>query len=236
LADGGLRLRITAERPSYLIDLAEIRATTGDYLATRSRNSRQQIRRSMRLFEDAGPLRLAPAASLDEALATLADLKILHQRYWRAKGKPGAFASPFFERFHRALVTDAWPAGKIDLLRLTVGTRTIGCLYNFVHEGQAYAYQSGFDFGSDGRCKPGLVSHSLAAQRYLDAGLRRYLLLAGEGQYKVTLATHSEPLYWLQAYRSGVAEGLVRAVVKVGQLIGKVVASPMSGSSEGNQG
>lgn len=203
LAESGLSLRNEACRASPLIDLAAIRRTGSNYLETRSSNCRQQIRRSIRLFEAAGSLHLAPAENLDEAMAILDELKELHQASWQDKGQDGAFASPFFERFHRRLVREAWPSGQIDLLRLCAGHRTIGCLYNFLHEGRAYAYQSGFDFTRDNRHKPGLVSHALAAQRYLDAGLDRYLLLAGDSRYKRSLATGSDTLHWLVAHRPG---------------------------------
>jgi CelD/BcsL family acetyltransferase involved in cellulose biosynthesis len=206
---GGLRLRDQVRRPSPFIDLNLVRQEGGDFLATRSRNFRGQVRRSLRLYEDEAPTSLKPATDLAEAFETLEALKTLHQHRWNKFGQPGAFSLPFFESFHRALVADAWPAGKIDLLRLDVGGRIVGCLYNFVHKGIAYAYQSGFDFASDARFKPGLVSHCLAVERYLRLGLDRYLLLAGESDYKTSLANGNETLHWAVARRSGLLDATV---------------------------
>lgn len=202
-ADSSLSTRCTARRPSPWINLAEIRARQMQYLQTRSRNFRHQVRRTIRLLEATGQLCLVRAGSLDDALETFDELKFLHQKQWREKNRPGAFAEPFFERFHRSLIRSAWPVGQIDLFRLRLGTATIGCLYNFVQGGNTYAYQSGFDLSRDVRHKPGLVSHALAIQHYLDRGFDRYLLLAGENRYKSSLATDSETLYWLVVRRPG---------------------------------
>ena len=46
------------------------------------------------------------AADVEEALDYLSRLKQLHQAYWTRRGKPGAFANEFFERFHRALIRE----------------------------------------------------------------------------------------------------------------------------------
>ena len=137
LAETCLSIHAVASRPSPFIDLAAIRRSGRTYLDTRSSNCRQQIRRSIRLFEAAGGLHSQSATSVGEALATLDRLKLLHQRRWQARNQPGAFASPFFERFHRRLVCEAWPGGHVDLVALRLGDETVGCLYNFIHEGIA---------------------------------------------------------------------------------------------------
>jgi CelD/BcsL family acetyltransferase involved in cellulose biosynthesis len=196
-------VRRDASRSAPFIELGKLRENGGTYLDSRSSNCRQQIRRSMRLFETRGPLELDVASSLDEARDILDELKRLHQRSWRTRGKPGAFASPFFERFHRAFLEEAWPAGQIDLLRLRAGPHTIGCLYNFVHHGDAYAYQSGFAYEDDSRLKPGLAAHAMAAERYLAMGMNRYLLLAGDARYKTSLANGADTLHWLVVRRKG---------------------------------
>ncbi len=218
LAEAGLTVHPIACKPSPYVDLATIRRAGSDYLATRSHNCRHQIRRSIRLFGTAGEPRVEPAASLDDALAALDQLKLLHQSRWRERNQPGAFATPFFERFHRRLIVEAWASGVIDLARLRVGDEIVGCLYNFVQNGVAYAYQSGFDFRRDDRHKPGLVLHALTAQRYLEAGLDRYLLLAGDSRYKTSLATGSETLHWVVARRPGLVATVGQAVDMVERL------------------
>jgi len=210
----GLPLRIEAKRPSHFID---VEASSGDgSLASLSANARQQINRSLRLYRERGEVMLRRSATIDEALTRFAELELLHQQRWAGKGKPGAFDRPFFRRFHQALLAHGFAAGAVDVLRVTAGPRTIGLLHTFFHGGDAYAYQNGFVFESDGRLKPGLVSHLLAVDHCRRAGLRRYCLLAGDSRYKRTLATGSYDLYWLSIRRPDLAfrlEQLARRIV-----------------------
>jgi CelD/BcsL family acetyltransferase involved in cellulose biosynthesis len=183
----GLRHKIVSSKPSYRIDLDTIRDTGKPYLDTLSANTRQQIRRSMRLYEQRGKLVATRARDVPEALDYLAGLKSLHQPYWASRGKPGAFSYPFFEKFQRRLIGTGIQRGTVELVRIACGEVVIGYLYNFVHRGQAYAYQSGFRFDDDPRLKPGLVSHCLCIEMHRRDGTRIYDFMAGEARYKASL-------------------------------------------------
>ena len=185
--------RLRAKRPAPYLDLSPgIDAFDGF-----SANTRQQLRRSLRAWDAIGPLRLDIASS-DQADACLDALADFHQRYWAGRGKPGAFAEPFFGRFHHALLKRASERQSVDLIRISAGDRVVGYLYNFVHDGWVAAYQSGFDFGPDAdRLRPGLICHLMAIRHYARAGMRRYDFLGGEARYKRSLANAEIPLVWL---------------------------------------
>jgi hypothetical protein len=200
-AEIGLGVRVRDKKPCDLVDLDAIRAQGGDYLARLSRNTRYQVRRAMRLYEAEGSIALQAARSAGEALEFLAGLKELHQVYWIRQGEPGSFSNAFFERFHRALVTDRFDDGEIQLLRISVGDRPIGYLYNFVKDGWVYAYQSGFNYESDPKLKPGLTSHCLAIEHNLARGAKCYDFMAGEAQHKRSLGTRSVDMTWLVLQR-----------------------------------
>ncbi len=208
-----VRSEISRAAPTIL--LHALRSSQTGYIDGLSRNCRYQIRRSMRLYRTDGPLTLEIAATLAEAGNFFDELRDLHQFSWRQRGQPGAFAIPFFERFHRALLEEAWPKGHIDLLRLRVGPTVIGCLYNFHYGGDAYAYQSGFRFDADPRRKPGLVMQAMATERYLGLGVARYRLLAGDSRTKTSLANAEDRLHWLvvrrPGWRAACEDGLERA-------------------------
>jgi CelD/BcsL family acetyltransferase involved in cellulose biosynthesis len=185
--------RVRARRPAPYLDLSP----GIDPFDGFSTNTRQQLRRSLRAWEEIGPLRLDVAApgEADRYLDALAEL---HQSYWTGRGKSGAFAEPFFGRFHDALLRRVGDGQSIDLIRVSAGDRVAGYLYNFVHDGWVAAYQSGFDFGPDAdRLRPGLVCHLLAIRHYAGAGMRRYDFLGGEARYKRSLADAEIPLVWL---------------------------------------
>jgi CelD/BcsL family acetyltransferase involved in cellulose biosynthesis len=184
---------------SPFIDLAAVRCAGGDYLAGRSANTRQQIRRSDRFYERGGPIRLKRAGSVSSAHVMLDRLAELHQAAWKARGKSGSFGAPFFRRFHYALIELGVPRGEIALLDISCGETTIGLLYNFIWKRRMLAYQSGFAYcGKEGQAKPGLTCHHAAIRVALDQALDVYDFLAGDDRYKRSLADQSQPQFWLE--------------------------------------
>jgi CelD/BcsL family acetyltransferase involved in cellulose biosynthesis len=191
LAEAAPLVRLLRSQDAPYTDL------TGDFLARRSSNTRQQIRRSDRAY---GAVTLRRAASEGEAHEFLDEMAILHQITWTTRGKAGAFANPFFGRFHHALIARGWLRGEIDLLRVAVGHRLIGILYNFRHGNGSLAYQSGFDYASaEGAQRPGLTCHHAAIRFSMAAGLQRYDFLAGDDRYKRSLSDKAVRLHWAEA-------------------------------------
>lgn len=199
-------VRVRQESAAPFVDLAALPATPEAYLASRSANTRQQIRRSDRSF---GRIAVRAAATVEEAWAFLDALARLHQASWAARGRPGAFANPEFLRFHRALLARAIPRGEADLLRIDGASGTIGYLYNFRLRGRVLAYQSGFDYAAaDKHGKPGLTCHHAAIARAHAAGDAAYDFLAGAARYKTSLGSAAIPLCWLEAARPGSLDGI----------------------------
>jgi CelD/BcsL family acetyltransferase involved in cellulose biosynthesis len=197
----------------FAVDLDILRAQGGAYVDSLGANTRQQIRRTERLYAGRGAVALAAAGSLAEAKDFLAGLKALHQAAWRLRGREGAFANPFFERFHDRLLERLWPQGGAELLKITAGAHVVGYLYNFIHRDSVLNYQSGFAAESDNKLKPGLLSHALCVERHRARGARRYDLMAGEARYKQNLAAPHAELVWVTLHRPGVlarAENLAR--------------------------
>jgi CelD/BcsL family acetyltransferase involved in cellulose biosynthesis len=194
---GGCRVRIVRETPSPFVDLARVRQA-GDYLAVVSANTRSQIRRARRRV---GACELEVAASVAEALACYGELVALHTECWRARGEPGVFADPWFERFHRRLIERRFAHGEIQLVRLRAGARTIGCLYNLVANGRVLFYQSGLAAFDDPVVKPGHLCHAAAIARCADEGHAVYDFLGGRDRYKASLATGATELVWLCVQR-----------------------------------
>ena len=199
--DMGLGIVERAAQPSPYVDLDTVRSGGKGYLGHVSSNTRQQIRRALKLYGGAGPVRAIEPADLGEALRFFAELKTLHQQVWTSRGRSGAFAMPFFERFHEALIRARFAHGEIQLLRIEAGGKPLGYLYSLVRNGHVLFYQSGLSYGDDPKLKPGHVCHHLAIERNLAAGARVYDFLAGDSQYKRSLSTHAKPLVWISARR-----------------------------------
>ena len=193
--------KIIAQRPAPFLDFSRLGDMDASLLDYFSANTRQQLRRSLREWDAIGPLTLKIAKSASEAESYFDELKILHQRYWVSRRREGAFAKPFFERFHRALINRPAVDQAVDLVRVMAGTQVVGYLYNLIHDGWVASYQSGFDFGHDAdRLRPGLVCHALAIDHYRRAGMRLYDFLGGEARYKRSLSNAERALVWLKVH------------------------------------
>ena len=198
----GLRARVASVTPFYIVDLDKIRRSQQHYLGHLSANTRYQIRRSKRAYLEQGEVHVRAATDLREAQAFLDDLKRLHQSYWERRAEVGAFGTEFSWRFHQTLVETRFPHAEIQLLRIAAGDTLIGYMYNFLHNGVVYNYQTGFVYPpDDSRMKPGLLSHAEAIEYNLIAGLRTYDLLMGNHRYKTSLSTDTESMSWLRVQR-----------------------------------
>lgn len=184
------------DRGAPRVEFAAIPQDTA-YVDQLSRNTRQQLRRSDRAYAVRGALRIERAATVGQAEAFLGALVALHTATWRSRGKPGAFATDPVLRFHQSLIQRGAPM-EVELLRITAGSTVVGYLYNLVRDGQACAYQSGFDYpGAGPHAKPGLTCHHLAIEMHRARGGLSYDFLGGADRYKRSLANAEGTLHWL---------------------------------------
>lgn len=184
-------------KPAPRVRLDRVRASDGGYLALLKHKPRYQVRRSRRLYEAIGPLTLEIATQLDAARAGLDRLIALHTPYWQSRGHSGSFSKPFERAFHDRLLQAGCARGEIQLVTVRAGDAVVGCLYNFVHLGHVYNYQSGFDYAVLGDTgNPGLVTHAMAIEACAQAGLAVYDFMAGDHRYKRELCTDVEELHW----------------------------------------
>ncbi len=170
----------------------------GNWFARRSANTRQQIRRAERGYAATGPILATLAQTEDQAHAWLDEMAVMHQATWQARGRAGAFADPFFGRFHHELIRRGMRRDEIVLCRVAAGQRPVGILYNFRFQGRMSAYQSGFAYDpAEPRLKPGLVCHRQAIGQAAADGVAVYDFLAGDTRYKRSLADAAETMRWL---------------------------------------
>ncbi len=200
----GLIPIVRSNYPYFYVDLAHLREHSLDYLSTLSANTRQQVRRSMRLYErHDGALMLQVAHSRAQALEFFAALRAVHQESWRKRGQPGAFVNERLVEFHRSLIEASFDHGEVQIVRVSAGGHDFGYLYNFLLDGVVSNYQTGFRYSDDGRLKPGLVSHVLAIEHSVAAGCRVYDFLTGDQRYKRSLAKNESTMQWLVLRRRG---------------------------------
>jgi len=174
--------------------------TTGDdVLASLSSSRRRRLRATLRAF---GELTLEWAADGPQAVAFLDELMDLHQRHWRERGQPGAFASPRFAAFHRDAVHRMVPEGNAAIVRVRRGEETVGCLYGLIADSRLLFYQGGLRSYDDNRLRAGQACHVLFMRACAERGLTAYDFLAPAARYKLELATHTTTLAWAEVDRT----------------------------------
>jgi CelD/BcsL family acetyltransferase involved in cellulose biosynthesis len=197
------------------VDLDAVRDHGGDYLASLSSNTRQQVRRSIKACEKSGSLQMSIAPSADAAVEYLHGLRKLHDVHWQGRGIDGAFATEFTRSFHERLVREAMPRNEVQMLRVTAGDEVVGYLYNFVKDGHVYFYQSGFSYAEDPKFRPGLVCHYLAVVHNLQSNNRVYDFLAGAQRYKRSLGAANVRMYWIALQKPRLVFGVERFLKRV---------------------
>ncbi|MCF6324179.1 MAG: GNAT family N-acetyltransferase [Gammaproteobacteria bacterium] len=189
----GLLVDVLNHGPYYVVDLV----AAIPYEQQLSRNTRYQINRSLRKYSLFGAIKLTFSQDLLEAELFFKRMVVLHRLYWAKKGKKSGFLSDFSQKFHWNMVTKQHHAGRVNLVKITAGDHEIGYLYLLIKKGTVSVYQTGFHYEPCGQFKPGLVSHYLAILHYQAKGYKQYDLLAGESQYKNSLATGQGHMFWL---------------------------------------
>ena len=201
VGDSRTGVRVNSHANHYIV-LEAIRQNKGGYLPLLGAKTRSRIRRSVKEYEQFGPVVAHAAKDRSQALSFLEGLKALHQNYWVGRGEPGAFANAFFDRFHQKLVHDAFDTGEIQIIAVDAGDRRLGYIYNFVYRGRIYNYQSGFNYElCERHNRPGLVAHACAIELNARSGHEIYDFLAGDSEYKQALGTAVGAMSWVVVQR-----------------------------------
>ncbi|HPD13594.1 MAG TPA: GNAT family N-acetyltransferase [Planctomycetota bacterium] len=153
------------------------------YLATLQPRFRSKLRSLERRFgaDDAAAFEMcADAAALPERLESLF---ALHQRRWRAAGKPGAFADAARRGFYRDMGEAFLRRGWLRLWSLRLGGRFVAHEFSFEHLGRVYFLQQAYDLAcSDQNVGTALKAHVI--RQSIAGGARAYDFLAGAAPYK----------------------------------------------------
>jgi CelD/BcsL family acetyltransferase involved in cellulose biosynthesis len=209
------------QAPSFGIDLTKINAKGADFVATLSKNTRSQIRRSFKLYQQSsGEVTLKPAENLEDALVLFNRIAPIHIARWgEAKGQSG-FVNPHFVGFHEALITKAWPLGCIDVIEIKSGEKVLGYFYNFLYRGVVYFYLSGLVSENNAKLKPGLSAHSLSIMHYAQKGFHYYDFMGGDARYKRSLGAQADELFQISLQRKRVKFKIEHVLRKIKHSLG----------------
>jgi CelD/BcsL family acetyltransferase involved in cellulose biosynthesis len=221
--------RTAGELP--LVDLSN-HASWDEYLATRSSNFRQQVRRFTRRAAKERSMRLRrteSAAELGDDLTTFFDL---HDRRQAAHGGSSLEADRA-RAFHADFAAACLDRGWLRLWFLEFDGRPVATLYAW-RLGDRYSYyNSGFD-PDESKLSPGLVLLSAVIEAALDEGAAVFDFLLGDERYKFRFAERSETVSDIALTRAlphpaAVVTGTEHAMRRVGRMLPESARDRLAG-------
>jgi CelD/BcsL family acetyltransferase involved in cellulose biosynthesis len=176
-----------AKIPSGVRYFVELPRTWDAYLERLGSKKRKRIQNYRRRLEREGSYSHRAATEPGQLPAAFATLARLHEVRWASRGKSGAFASPRFIAFHRALIDEFSRLGWLELRIWQYAGRDVAALYGFRWGNTVSYYQSGFDTSATGSISLGLVAVMDTIESAIDSGYERFdFMRGGDNSYKET--------------------------------------------------
>jgi hypothetical protein len=187
----GLICYQTYSARSYLVDFNKVlELYNGNYLSSRSTNTRAQIRQSTRRIEkELGVIRVVEALSIEQAHDWFDALAAWHRQRWNRNGEVNNLNDGAFLGFLKSNINQLLPKKKLSLLRVNAGDTTLAFYYYYACAEKIYFYLGGVNYALLASLRPGLVSHFCAAQYFFENGKTVYDFMEGDSRYKASLAT-----------------------------------------------
>lgn len=185
----GLKKRTVWETNNYALNLEKLKQDEQSVLQFLSRNSRYQILRSIRKYNEIGEITLEKANSVRQAKAMLQIAKPLHLARWNGEHSRSGFSNDDFIAFHECLIEKGIHTGAVELYHIKAGNETLSIMYNFKHNNHIYFYLCAINYCHRSKqYKPGLVSHYLLINKALEEGVVSYDFMGGQARYKETFS------------------------------------------------
>lgn len=191
-------------------------------LAKLSKNSRAQMRRSIRqLKAECGDIEVT-VASADEQDVYFRELGNTHINQWAHTPEGSGFANPIFLAHHQYLF-DHYPEN-VCILKVQAGDMLLGYSYYVISQSTAYFYCAGITPEIPNKhIKPGYMLHIYAMVYFAQRGFKAYDFLGGDAQYKKTLATESYQFHNISIYNPS---PFTRCLLKAKQTVKRWMRSP----------
>lgn len=184
LRQTGARHRWLPEETPVPCARAALPGSWEEYLGSIKPRMRTKVRSLLREFDGSAGAGFDLCREREDLAPRLESLFELHNRRWRAQGRPGVFEEPAKRAFYVALSERFLARDWLRFYSLSVGGRYAAHQFCFEYDGVLYLLQEGYD--------PALtdseVGNALRAHVFRDCigrGLRAYDFLAGVTAHKL---------------------------------------------------
>lgn len=189
-----------------------ITGTYDEWFAARTRNFRQQMRRTQRQLADRGAV-VERARSSDDIRRAIAELRRLHEGRWQGRGGSSVMTSSV-ERMLQDIANSSDGTGRHELRLWTirVDDRIISSQLFLSLGGEVAYWLGGFD-DEWGPFRPSIITILKAIEEAFYNGDRRVDLGGGSQPYKMRFADGEDVLEWWALVPPGPTAGPARATL-----------------------
>ena len=181
-----------AQRPTPTVRTGGM--TFDEWMASKSKNFRQEMRRKRRQLDDQGAV-FRISTTLEEVDRDLDSFLRLHESRWEWRGGSGRLR-PRTKEFLSDLARQLLPLGRFRLWSIDVEGASISTHLFVAGGGRANYWLGGFD-DAWARYSPAMVALLAAIEHAIDEGDTEIGLGAGRQAYKSRFTGEAEQLEWL---------------------------------------
>jgi len=189
---------------SYYVDLEKVRRNNNDYLSLLKPKRQKQIRRSITEYEKMGEIKVHVAVTVEEALNIYEKYLELQQKRCKDLGYRSTMATDYAIDFHIKLISERFNHGEIQMIKISAGDHTIGCVYDIIFNREVLGISCGFNYLPGNVFMPGFVCHYYVVTYNAKIGMRSYDWLAEGGEYKSKLCTDLNEMQTINIHKKGV--------------------------------
>jgi CelD/BcsL family acetyltransferase involved in cellulose biosynthesis len=211
------------EKPTSACSCVPLPNSPEKYFGKLSGKMRQNLRRCLRRLRemyDVQFVRYYSRKSVQDGLKTLLEL---HQKRWKAKGRPGLFSEPAYSDFLSDIAQCFAQHGWLNLSALTANNRPIASDLCFEYNEKLYAYNKGFD-PEYTHYSPGSLLLSYLIEDSIRRGLKEFDFLRGTEEYKNSWNAAESKTYELTRSR-GLLGGLYQGIKESDNLFAQKLKS-----------
>lgn len=175
LIRGGYLIGCTETSPNPWLDLD---TTWEDYLGTRSKRLRKNLRQSRRRLESTGELRFEEYRRWPETREKMKDYRAVEQRSWKPAKGLGISCDLQHFCFYESIADQFSQRGRFDLRFLTLDAKPIAATFGLRHGQMYHSMRITHDQAYD-RFSPGTLLESRELESLFASELERYDFLGG---------------------------------------------------------
>jgi hypothetical protein len=168
--------------------IASLNGSWRDYLQSRSRRVRGEIRRKEARARRAASVTLRVVTDADALEAALVDIASIENRSWRGDRGLAISLEPGRETFYPSVVRRVAPTGRLRIYILDIDGVPAAHLIAMTSKGEIQALTTAYD-QAFGELSPGSILFSRALRDACENGYRAFNFLTGNARWKSELAS-----------------------------------------------